>query len=356
MTDQFTKEEREIVQKIEADIAQLKESILPTEKELANLYTKLQMARDGCKKVTTDVKGKALPCEIYMDGYLYDNVRIMQNLVVHDWDNIGFYCGYEGDGKTVMCFQNALALDADFNLDNVVFLPEQFSEAVDKAPKGSSIVWDEADELASGWYSSVVLAIKQKLKRIRSHNLHIMLNTPSFFDINKYFAISRSRYLVHVYSMGTERGFFRFFNMERKQELYLKGRREWNWNAAKPAFKGRFMKLPAGFPINWEEYQAKKDAATATILAAKEGKTWPTKMKEYKGNCAMRMRAWALLKGFTVTHEELCVIFDVERRHLEENLKRSEVYLDKIVELSQKLRESRENPGGIRESKAGGAK
>lgn len=302
-------EKIEQIQELEANIASKHREILPVVKEIEQLSTKLQMVRENSRKVVTDVKGNKLPCELYVDGYMYENLKIMHDLVERDWDNIGFYCGYEGDGKTVMAFLNALVLDSSFNLNKVVFTPEQFSVAVDDAPKGSVIVWDEADDLAAGWNNSIVLAVKQKLKRIRSHNLHIELVTPSLFDVNKYFVISRTRYLIHIYSHGVERGFFRFFNMEGKKDLYINGRREWNWNAAKPAFKGRFTKLPDGFPIDWKEYQAKKDEATAGILRSKTGTDWQTKIKRYRDGCVIRARIFGLEHGLKMRSHHLQGIF-----------------------------------------------
>lgn len=219
-------------------------------------------------KVNEDVQGRPLPCELYFDGYLRKNMEFMGSLPAHDWDNIGLVVGYEGDGKSVFSHQMALGLDAEFCLDHIVFTPEEFEQAVDKAPKGSAIVWDEADDLASAWYDDMLKALKRKMKTIRDKNLHIILVTPTLFDLNKYFAISRTRWVAHIFAEGLTRGFFRFFARDRKKTLYLKGRSDWDMQAAKPNFYGRFTDYPEGFPIDVSAYKEKKHSATEGIIEA----------------------------------------------------------------------------------------
>jgi len=100
------------------------------------------------------------------------------------------------------------------------------------------------------------------LTMIRKKQLFIIIVAPTFFDITKYIAIHRSRALIHVYSKGLERGFFTFYNRERKLELYIKGRRDHNMRVTKPNFIGSFTKW---FPLEDEDYQVKKDESIRAL-------------------------------------------------------------------------------------------
>jgi len=216
--------------------------------------------------VTEDVNGKPLPCKIHVDGYVKQVLDDLRGYVVRDWDGIGLYVGYEGDGKSVCAMGQALYLDHKFNLDKIVFTADQFHKAVDDADEQTVILWDEADELGSNWASTILLSLKRKMKRIRKKNLYILLVTPTVFDLNKYFVIHRTRYLFHIYAKGFERGKVRFFNRDRKKELYLRGRKEWNMSVAKPNFLAGFPKLPKDFPIDMDAYDKKKDEATVEAI------------------------------------------------------------------------------------------
>lgn len=204
-------------------------------------------------------------CELYMDGYLKKNLDFFIERVGKDWDFVGICIGNEGDGKTTMIKQECLYIDPTFNINKCVFNVDQFMDAVENLPNGSAIMWDESDELDATNLRRILLAIKRKFKRIRKKNMFIWLVTPTFFDLNKYFIMHRVQCLINVYSVDTERGYFEYYSQPRLRQLYIRGRKEWDMNVAKADFRGRFTKCPAGFPISDDEYEAKKDAATADV-------------------------------------------------------------------------------------------
>lgn len=217
-------------------------------------------------KHNTSANKQTLPCELYIDTYLKTNLEEMHKLVKNDWDMVGLYAGREGSGKTVKAMQDALYLDPKFNLDNIVFNPEQFEQAVNKAPPYSVIMWDESDDLARNWQSTIVQSLTRYFKRIRSKNLFFILVTPTIFDMNKYFVMHRINYSIQVYDKKGRRGFFKFYNRNRIRKLYVDGKKYWDWTKGNPNFTGRFTKLPNNFPINWDEYNKKKDESTKNII------------------------------------------------------------------------------------------
>lgn len=200
--------------------------------------------------------------EVYVDGILYENLENIRKMVEQKWDSTGYICGYEGDGKSRLASQIAYIFDPTYCLDRCVFTPEQFEKAIDTAKSFQAIVFDEAHQAfnTSNRFDKVNRTILSKLTMIRKKQLYIIIVAPTFFDINKYIVIHRSRYMVHVYSEGLERGFFRFFNREAKHKLYIEGKQFQNMYATKPNFTGRFTNF---FPLDEVAYEAKKDAAFA---------------------------------------------------------------------------------------------
>jgi len=212
--------------------------------------------------------------EMYMDGYLKSNLDLLKQAVAKKWDGVGYVCGYEGDGKSVLASQIAYYLDPTYNLDRCVFTVQQFEKALDEAEKGQVIVFDEAYNTFSNnnRHDKFNKMIVSKLTMIRKKQLFILIVAPTFFDMNKYLVIHRSRFMIHVYSEELERGRFRFFNREGKHKLFIYGKKFENMYATKPAFIGRFTSF---FPLPEKEYDIKKDEAIKAITKA-------LKTKKYK--------------------------------------------------------------------------
>ena len=79
---------------------------------------------------------------------------------------------------------------------------------------------------------------------------------PTFFDLDKYVALWRSRALVHVYTKESfVRGRFAFFNVDRKKVLYVNGKKFYNYSATKANFVGDFKN---GYTVDEEAYRQKK--------------------------------------------------------------------------------------------------
>lgn len=222
--------------------------------------------------VEKDVNNNTLPCPLSFDRYLLETLQDSNKAIKKGWDIISLFVGYEGDGKTTLAVQCSLFWDYTFNIERIVFNAQQFEEVVDNCPKEASILWDEADDLSGNWSSEIILAIKKKMKRIRRKRLKIILCTPTFHDLNKYFAISRTRFLVHIYAKGLERGHFRAFGREKKKKLYIYGKKEMDLGCVNSDFHGRFPNTPNGFPVDMSEdgeYDLKKEASTIKLLEEK---------------------------------------------------------------------------------------
>jgi hypothetical protein len=94
------------------------------------------------------------------------------------------------------------------------------------------------------------------LAEIRQKNLFVFVVMPTFFDLDKYVALWRSRALIHVYTAANfERGYFGFYNAERKKQLYILGKKFYSYAKPKDNFHGRFTNF---YPVDEKAYRAKK--------------------------------------------------------------------------------------------------
>lgn len=210
-------------------------------------------------KVT--IKGK----EFYIDGYLKSNLDHMKKSVDNMWDCVGAVDGPEGVSKSTLAQMLGYYLsNGTLKLDNIVFTSEQFKEAVDKSKPKDCIIFDE---MVMGGMSADALTTMQKelTKRftlIRKKQLYILLVIPYFHMLQKYYGLSRTKFLIHCYTPDwIARGYFKFYNYDQKNYLYVRGHKYWNYpKDCNFAFKGKFTNYTNMF-VNKEDYEKKKDEA-----------------------------------------------------------------------------------------------
>lgn len=194
----------------------------------------------------------------YMDGYLRTNLDVAKKVIKKDWDMVFLYDGTEGGGKSVKAMQDAYYCDPSLVLDRITFTPNEFRKAIMNAEKYQSVVYDEAfTGLSSREAMGAINRILVKmLAEIRQKNLFVFVVMPTFFDLDKYAALWRSRALLHVYCAdGFERGYFAFYNSEKKKMLYISGKKYYSYMQPKPNFIGRFTNY---YVLDEREYREKK--------------------------------------------------------------------------------------------------
>ena len=196
--------------------------------------------------------------EYYVDGYLQLNLNRAIEIVKKDWDMIFLYDGYEGSGKSVKAMQDAYYFDHTFNLDRVCFNPREFTSVIKSTKPHGAVIYDEAyTGLTSRAAMSLInRTLVKMLAEIRQKQLFVGIVMPTFFDLDKYVALWRSRVLIHVYiGKDYKRGFFNFYNMERKKYLYVNGKKFYNYFKPIPNFKGRFTNY---YVVDEAAYRKKK--------------------------------------------------------------------------------------------------
>jgi hypothetical protein len=211
--------------------------------------------------------------KFYVDGYLKTNLDQLKETIKKDWDMIFVVDGYEGSGKSVMAMQLASYCDETFNLDRIVFNPDDFKKVIMASEPYQAVIYDEAYGGLSSKraLSEVNKSIVQMLTVIRQRNLFVFIVLPSFFDLDKYVALWRSRGLIHVYTGNNmTRGFFRFYNAQRKKDMYVKGKKFYEYRVGKPNFHGRFYdQWPT---IDKKAYNDKKLTTSIKVDDKKEEK------------------------------------------------------------------------------------
>ena len=128
--------------------------------------------------------------------------------------------------------------------------------------KYGCLIFDEAaDDLESTKVlRAATQAIKDYLRKAAQYNMLNIIVQSEYFEIPKPIAISRSILMIDViYDIDEEgnfnRGGFKFYSRRKKKLLYLKGKRDLNYNCVKPDFYGSF---PNFFTVDEREYRQEK--------------------------------------------------------------------------------------------------
>jgi len=178
--------------------------------------------------------------------------------------------GRSGMGKTTISFQIGKYMTPDFDLSNVHFTPESFTEALTHTKKGDTIIFDEAMLLSSrAALSQINRMIVIAMSMIRSKNLVIIFNVNSIFDLDRNLALSRADLLLHCYGDSlTDKGkFLAFFKgsdgIDRIKQLYIHGKKYYSYGFPRSNFHSNF---PSHFVLDEAEYERIKQIGVNRFL------------------------------------------------------------------------------------------
>lgn len=216
-----------------------------------------------------------------MNTILKEQLDIYIQNVKKDWDFVIIISG-EGEvrvGKSVLAQQIAqywvheikrkYGIDLPFNIkDNIVFngadLIKKGNQLGAKHPY-SCLIFDEAGADLEGIKAMrhTTQAVKDFMRECGQYNMLTILVLPEFFDLPKGIALSRSNCLINVYWLGDDkgnmqRGFFKYYSRPNKKHLYLKGKRDLDYNAWKQDFFGDYDNV---FTLPEDEYREAKRKA-----------------------------------------------------------------------------------------------
>lgn len=173
--------------------------------------------------------------DYFVDPILKENLeKVKKRVLSRDKDWVAVIDGEEGCGKSVLAQQIASYLDPNFSVDKIVFNAQDFMKAITspERKKGDCIILDEAFNAANsrGSMTSVNRSMVAVGTEMRQANLFVLIVLPSFFDLDKYFALWRCRILIHVYEDKRGRlGNFKIYTKNKKKMLYLNGKKTYSY-------------------------------------------------------------------------------------------------------------------------------
>ncbi len=220
---------------------------------------------------------------------------LKHSVIKKDADVVIVIDGQEGSGKSVFTMQLAKLLNPEFSLNDIVFTPEDFVQKIDKAKKFQVILYDEAySGLASRQsLSAVNKLLVSNMIQMRQKNLFVLIVLPSFFMLDKYVALFRSKVLFHIYSSKGKRGKWLGFNEKKKKQLYLKGQKTMDYNFPRiHMFRGKFN---GNYVIDEQKYRKMKEQALKNSVI-----TEPKSRFEQQRNILIR----DLIEREKITHKK----------------------------------------------------
>ncbi len=214
--------------------------------------------------------------------------QVRKRVLKKDRDFVAVIDGEEGSGKSVLAQQIAKYLDPNFSLDNITFNADQFLKLIkdEKTKKGTCIILDEAFSAANS-RSSLTEVNKSMIgvaTEMRQKNLFILMCIPSFFDLDKYFALWRCKTLIHVYISNDEDRRYIIFNKDRKKMLYLTGKKTYSY--AKPRAAHIPFTFPNHYTVDETEYRFNKAEAFRKRVVSHQARIWLGQRNSYIKYCS----------------------------------------------------------------------
>ena len=208
------------------------------------------MVKVQLKQRNPDNLNEWIEKEFYFDGYIKANLDLGLQQLHDDFDQVWFIDGGEGTGKSDLAAQCGYYVNPEETrhtfLDRFCLSADEFDKVILDAKQFDCIVLDEAfgGMSATGTMGRINRVLQRRFTEIRAKNLFIFIVAPSFMDIMRYFAIWRSKCLLHVYlNKERERGFCSFYGEQKKRKLYILGKKHfYNYSVVPPQFTFRFIK------------------------------------------------------------------------------------------------------------------
>lgn len=263
---------------------------------------------------------------------------IIKEVTKKDRDKHFVIDGRERSGKSKLARQLAKALDPGFNVDRIAFNANDFLKMI-KDParkKGDAIVLDEAFLAVSSRnaLSDINRAMVGIATEMGQLNLFVIIVLPSYFDLDKYFAIWRCETLFHVFfDEDGDRGNYTIYPFHDKLQLYLRGKKTYNYNAWKSPYPP--CRFPADDPINEEQYNEKK-------LKAFRKRPLSIMEKKWKQRTISFIR---FLRNKGLEYDKIAEICGMKAVNLKKTIERDAQEQDKVTDIINNLSDDEELDG-----------
>lgn len=222
--------------------------------------------------------------ELWIAPMIKEQLEIVKKRVLtKDRDFVLVIDGEEGSGKSVLAMQIAKFLDPEFNLEKITFTSEDFLKVIKdpKTKRGTCVLLDEAFAAANSRASltEVNRAMIGVATEMRQKNLFVILCIPSFFDLDRYFALWRCRSLFHVYFTPDEDRRYVIFPKDYKKLLYLTGKKTYSYTSPYSPYPP--FAFPNYYVVDETEYRFKKAQAFKKRTVSNQARTWLIQRNSY---------------------------------------------------------------------------
>ncbi len=209
--------------------------------------------------------------------------KVKKRVLNKDRDWVLCIDGEEGSGKSVLAQQVARYLDPNFTIKNIVFTSDEFLKIIKdpKTKKGTCVVLDEAFSAANSRSSltEVNRAMIGVATEMRQKNLFVIFCIPSFFDLDKYFALWRCRALFHIYFSEEDERRYIIFSKDQKKMLYLLGKKTYSYT--KPSSSFPPFKFADHYTVDEIDYRKKKAEAFKKRTVSNQARRWLMQRNAY---------------------------------------------------------------------------
>ncbi len=200
-------------------------------------------------------KHKINGVNILIDRFLRMKLDIVLKLQKKDFDVMFLIDGQEGTGKSTLSFLCAWYLSkGKISMFNICEGSSDAAAKLEKLPDESVMIIDEGSLIFS---SKDTMRQEQRqlikiLNVIRQKRMILIVVAPSFFELQKYISIDRSKFLLHVYTEKKtyRRGRFVYFSEKKKRMLFTIGKKNFN-SYARP--KGDFVGTYPDFKLPFDD-------------------------------------------------------------------------------------------------------
>lgn len=177
---------------------------------------------------------------------------IRRGVVDHDFDCVILVDGPEGSGKSTLAMHCKAMFDGKYNLEYMCYDSRDLLEIMQKAPKASCVILDEAitSFMSRTSLDKFQVRLIQAFSIVREKNLVFILIIPNYGLMDKAL-LTRARYRFYVYPRGHRRGYCKIFYANRTE-----------WTTGKPWYEESwhyvFPDLPDRIKAQYKRFKSKE--------------------------------------------------------------------------------------------------
>ena len=208
-----------------------------------------------------------------------------------DFDVCFQITGDEGSGKSTL---GMVALNyltkGKANMDNIAFSGADAFHKLEKLPDKSTFMLDEAGMSLSSrdWATKEQRRLIRVFQTIRQKNMILILISPSFFEINKYFSCHRTKFLFLTYVRENfKRGNFAIFGESKLRTLYHHGKKYNSYSFPKTNIRSSFPKF---IPPYQKEYLREKSNSLQELFGGKKKEFSQDEKKQFIIRCLKNIK------------------------------------------------------------------